>query len=488
MLQRPLWAAYTQGSRDRSGNNLDLVTLTTQTGAVADGEINGPGATFDATYGNLNTPADTFDDDAHDPLTPFTPLQALRSRRAPDLYNTIVPINLYNVREGWFNSSLDVNQVYERGMTSLVEINMKNLARWLDGVYDANLLAGTNAVSANINGAGGYVVYVSDRRGDRVKQERDFTGATVNTTNGMVDNEDIYGPNGALDVGEDVITSGFDVALGVNKSGSLQKDTNELPDLGGQWGNLDRAGRANTLMSWMNASNYFRRGVRLINAESLVTTQAANKLTSSKGITISTENPVYLWGNYNTAGVSSIPATTSTLNDGGFLGPQVPSSIVSDSFSPLSRTWFDALSALYPEAYSGTTIYREADAGATDVAQGTAVRAAIIAGTTLSALNGNPGRNAAGEKLCGGIHNFPRFLEMWTWGFQHAWSYSGSLAPLYRSTQNIAQFEDDTIPIYTPPRRNWSFDNTFRAPNRLPPGTPVFQYVEVTGFRQKVSG
>ena len=496
-LQRPLWAAYLQGSRDRTGNNLNLVTLLTQTGTLADGEINNAGATFDATYGQLNTPAATFDDDTHDPLTPFTPTPALRSRRPPDVFNSIVPINIYNVREGWYSSQMDPFQVYERGMVNLVEINMKNLARWVDGVYDGNLLNSTAAISANIDDRDGYVVYISDRRGDRVKTERNYAGATVNTTNGLVDNEDIYGPNNLLDAGEDVITAGFDLALGANKSGTLQKDTNELPDTGNAWGNLDRPLRARNLMSWTNPNNYFRRAIRLMNAERLVTTQGANKLTTTKGITIAAENAVFVWGNYNTEGVAAIPATGSTLNDGGFYGAQVPTSIACDAFSPLSRTWFDALSVLYPEGtnagvtgYSGgaTQIYREADVGAADVTQGTAVRSAILAGTTLSQLNGIPGRDASGEKLYGGIHNFPRFMEQWNWSAEHAWSYSGSLVPLFRSTQMMAQWENDTPVIYTPPRRNWSFDSTFRVPNRLPPGTPLFQYVEITGFRQKISG
>ena len=487
-LQRPLWAAYLQGSRDRSGGNLDLVTLDTQTGVLADGEINGPGATFDATYGQLNTPADAFDDDPHNPITPFTPTQAIRNRRPSDLYNEIVPINFYDVREGWFQSSLDPAQVYERGMMGVVELNMKNLARWVDGVYDANLLSGSNAVSANIKDTDGYVVYFSDRRGDRVKQERNAAGVNINTANGAVDNEDIYGPNGVLDVGEDVITNGFDVALGLDKAGSLQKDTNELPDLGNQWGNLDRPGRARDLMSWTNPNNYFRRALRLFNGERLVTTQGAGKLASAKGVTVAAENPVLIWGNYNTAGVGSIPVNGSTLNDGSYLGPQVPASIACDAISPLSRTWFDALSVLYPEAVNGPTIYREADVGAADVTQGTAVRAAIMAGSTRSEISGAPGRNAAGEKIAGGIHNFPRFLEMWTWTSQHAWSYTGSLAPLFHSTQKVSQYEDAGTPIYTPPRRNWSFDDTFRTPNRLPPGTPIFQYVELTGFRQKIAG
>jgi hypothetical protein len=496
-LQRPLWAAYTQASRDRSGNNLDLVTLSNQTGSVADGEINDAGATFEALYGYLNTPSAAFDDDPHDPLAPFTPLQATRSRRPAGTYNQIVPLNIYNVREGWHHSSMNEFNVYERGMTGMVELNMRNLARWLDGVYDANLLNGTNAVSANISDADGYIVYFSDRRGDRVKQERDYAGATVNTTNGTVDNEDIYGSNGALDNGEDVITAGFDVALGANKAGTLQKDTNELPDIGTQWDNTNRSGRARNLMAWANPNNYFRRSLRLVNGERLVTNQAAGQLNATKGITVSAENIVFLAGNYNTSGVTSIPVSGSTLNDGGFTGAQIPASIVGDAFSPLSRTWFDALSVLYPEGTDGgvngltvgaTNIYRLADVGLTDISQGTAVRAAILAGATVSALDAVPGRDAGGQKLCGGVINYPRFLEIWNWSDTRAWSYAGSFTPLFRSTQNMAQWENSTPVIYMPPRRNWSFDTTFRVPNRLPPGTPVFQYVEVTGFRQKITG
>jgi len=37
-----------------------------------------------------------------------------------------------------------------------------------------------------------------------------------------------------------------------------------------------------------------------------------------------------------------------------------------------------------------------------------------------------------------------------------------------------------------PPRRAWSFDPTFLDPNRLPPGTPFFQYIQATGFRQVI--
>jgi hypothetical protein len=76
-------------------------------------------------------------------------------------------------------------------------------------------------------------------------------------------------------------------------------------------------------------------------------------------------------------------------------------------------------------------------------------------------------------------------LELWNLnGIIRSWNYTGSFVPLFRSTQALSQWENDTAVIYMPPRRNWSFDSTFLSPDKLPPGTPFFQYVQATGFRQ----
>ena len=488
-LQRPLWAAYVQGSRDRRGNSFTLTNLTRNYQSIADGELSNPAALFYANRGFINTTESAANEDG----------ATLARDAAPSgTYNAIVPINVYNVREGWVRSTLNEYDIYTRGVTSVVEINMRNLGRWLDGVYDANLLAGTNAVSTNINGEEGYVVYVSDRRGDRVKAEYLSNGTSFASTNGIVDNEDIYGPNGTLDAGEDVIDFGWNVG-GASKKGTLQKDTLELPDAGTvccapsvtNAPVADRLTRSNAVLSTFNANNYFRRGVRLFDGETLSTSAASGKLSPTKGITVTSENIVYVWGNYNTTGVASIPSGGSTLNDGGYTGAQVPASIVCDAIFPLSRTWFDASSALYPEGSSnarnlGGEAYRMADEGASTT-EGTAVRAAIIAGTTVSALTQTPGRDADGLRRNGGIINYPRFQETWNLnGTTNTWSYTGSFVPLYRSTQALSNWENDTSVIYMPPRRNWSFDSTYLTPNKLPPGTPFFQYVQSTGFRQSL--
>ncbi len=154
-------------------------------------------------------------------------------------------------------------------------------------------------------------------------------------------------------------------------------------------GYSDRLARAMAVMQ--HPVSYFRRSVRLFDGSKLSLSGTSGKLSKTKGITIASENMVYIWGNFNTTGISSIPADGSTLNDGtGFTGSQVPASIVSDAFFPLSKTWFDGLPAMRPEGSSNArnlygTAYRMADANSSLVSEGTAVRAGIIAGTTLQA-------------------------------------------------------------------------------------------------------
>lgn len=514
-LQRPLWAAFTQGSRDASGLtnpalNGDpaytncLTDILTKTRKGADGEIKVGGGypAMDATYGYLTNlvddtvsgtqpirsdmPGGIPDDGVCAASTNPVQCQLLSDWGTTDWdknrnWNAIVPINVYNIREGRINTSLASGNVYERGITNVIEINMRNLARWVDGVFDNNLLQSTGAISANIASPDGYTLYISDRRGDDVKSMT-VNGSTFNATNGMVDNEDIYGPNGALDPGEDV-----------QQTNALVKDLNELPDpavltaVSPGYG-TDAKKRAITVNGWINLDSsginhkMFRNSVRLFNGENLQISGATGKLSQTKGISVSSENMVYIWGNYNTTGIDVAPPDgVSCLNDNSgvchYLGNQVPTSIVCDAFFPLSKTFFDSETSMYPDDFSK----RSADRSPT-VAQESSVRAAIIAGNNLSALAATPdaGNSASGEsRLSGGMHNFPRFLEDW----QARWNFVGSLIPLYHSTQAIGQYNAESS-IYGPPIRNWAFDITFTTPSRLPPGTPLFQYIQPTGFKQ----
>jgi hypothetical protein len=483
-LQRPLWAAFVQGSRDATASQNtapdgtkyfnNLVDIADKTYIAADGELETtPGPIQDGTYGYLTN---LVDDDGVQPeradSTPYLDMSdwGTAGWNNSKRWNAIVPINIYNVREGCITAA-NCGEVFERGITSVVEVNMKNLARWVSGVYDENILKGTSAVSTNIADRGGYTLYISDRRGDKVKPMFGPSGAPINSTNGMVDNEDIYGPNNQLDNGEDV-----------QETGALIKDTSELPDpaiLAGSYG-ADTTKRALTVAVWSNP-NIFRRSVRLFNGEDLQV--PGGPLSPTKGISVSTENMIYIWGNYNTTGINLAPPDgTSSLNDLSetyhYLGDQIPASIIADAFFPLSKTWSDNASAMYP----GDLSRRLADRSLPAVTDETSIRTAIIAGNNLSALAGNPdaGNTGAGEsRLNGGMHNFPRFLERW----RRRWNFVGSLVPLYHSSQALGQYNADST-IYSPPIRNWAFDSSFLNPDMLPPSTPQFQYIQPTAFRQ----
>jgi len=502
-LQRPLWAAFTQGSRDSStasptpnpARNGDpayansLTDIVNKTRIAADGQVTS--SVTQAPAGYLTGILDDTASGSQPQRSDVPPALGITSF-ASSMWNSIVPINVYNVREGHLKTSLTQNAVYERGITNIVEINMRNLARWMDGVYDQNLLANTSAVSANIGKPDGYILYVSDRRGDRVRAMIDSSGANINSSNGMADNEDIYGPNGVLDPGEDV-----------QGTGALVKDTNELLDatsaLAGTSGldSVARFQRALAVGAWTNliggagtdANNhkYFRGAVRLFNGENLQVAGTAGKLSTTLGITVATENMAYTWGNYNTTGINQAPAVgQASLNDPAsasrYTGNQVPASIVCDAFFPVSKTWFDSSSAINPDDYT----QRQADRALPGTTSETAVRTGIIAGNNLSALSGTPdAENAADSRLSGGLHNFPRFLEDWLSGSRR-WNFVGSFVPLYHSTQALGPwwYIQSGVSLYGAPQRNWAFDSTFLQGDRLPPGTPLFQYIEPTGFRQ----
>jgi hypothetical protein len=533
-LQRPLWAAYMQGGRDRKGDsthhnylNYFLDTSVSSRRCIADGEIL-KSVNFNAA-GYIYALDTGLDDDTASTTGPCLPTSGTMSRddqfsTTSGSLNKIVPISVYNVREGRIDeTNLSATSVYERGIVGVVDINMRNLARWVDGAFDNNLLRGTNAVSTNIDGSDGYVVYISDRRGDRVKQERNAVNLVINTTNGLVDNEDVYGYNqnngDTPNPGEDVIDAGYDPVKLKNKKDSLQIDLKELPSPAAisipspsptPPTNVAASTftRSVTVSEWYLPANhpaptsntatapgyYFRRAVRLLNGEDLKITGGTGKLSATKGITVSTENMVFIWGNYNTTGISGQPTNGSTPNDGStnsYQGNQIPAAIVSDAFFPLSKTWYDALPSLYPEGADN----RIADAGSTSdssaitTGQETSVRAGIISGTTMSAMVGTTAPTDYLVWLNGGVHNFPRFLE--TWGnpvaatpWSKRWNYVGSFILLYNSTQAVGPYSVENSVVYYPPKRNWGFDITFNDPKKLPPGTPQFQYIEATGFRQ----
>lgn len=358
------------------------------------------------------------------------------------------PIKMFDTREGLHNDDFDTavygNQVPSNGTMSLVDIDVANLRRFVNGNFDGlfpagtpyALAAGQTLRSTAIPVNNGWIVYVSDRRGDK-----DFDGE--------YDMEDIFGAgagnDGLLQTGEDF-----------NRDGILQMDYG----VGGEatrYNNLVPPDVAATI-DWY----YYRRGVRLINGSRL-----PEALTT--GLTLASENGIYVKGNYNATGVLngaglSQPSDYIPYNVAG----QSPASVVGDSVTILSNAWTDGRSFRYPFSLANR------------VASETTVRMGIISGDGLGSLEALPNQGGGDRNMTGGVHNFKRFLE--NWGGTRL-NYCGSLINLYNSRNNNGAFKC-CVKVYSPPTRNWIFDTSFLDPARLPPGTPSFQFVQITGFQR----
>ncbi len=366
------------------------------------------------------------------------------------------PIKMFDAREGIYNDGMNLSSAYgsnvpSAGVMSVLDIDVANLRKFLNGNFDANMpnatlfhaAMGRSLAGTDIPDANGWVLYVSDRRGDY-----DFDGE--------YDMEDIYGNNdGILQYGEDV-----------NNNGTLEADySNEAVRYTGSGNHVPKSIAATI------DHTYYRRAVRLINGTQLPGQYDSSTPTNTKGFTVASENAIYTLGNYNATGISSVgnpTPSTSYLPQNTF--DHVPASIVGDAVTILSNKWTDGNG--FKNAFNKNN----------RTASETTVRYAIMSGDARSSLieAGEPNQGGGDVQLTGGVHNFKRTLEKWS---GKRLNYAGSLINLYNARNNTAAFKCCSK-VYSPPTRNWVFDTSFLDPNRLPPGTPYFQTIQLTGFQR----
>jgi hypothetical protein len=158
----------------------------------------------------------------------------------------------------------------------------------------------------------------------------------------------------------------------------------------------------------------------------------------SLGLTVATPNPLYVQGNFNAQGTDV--GKNETVN-------ARPASLVGDSINILSTAWSDANSTL------GVSSRKAGD---------TTVNAAILSGIVPSGKG----------YYSGGVENFPRFLE--DWGGKTL-TYNGSMVAMFNSL--IATAPWGSADVYSPPARNWAFDQNYIDATKLPPGTPEVRAV-----------
>lgn len=379
------------------------------------------------------------------------------------------PIEMFDSREGIAQETgvsvtdLGTDTVSYNGVMSVIDVDVANLRKFLRGDYDGQFPNGL--MSTQVPRDRGWLLYVSDRRGDR-------------DNDGEYDMEDVYGPNdNILQLPEDT-----------NGNGVLDVDFT--------WEAARYSDTANGDVAAFFDHKYYRRAVRLINGSQL----PGDK---NNGFTLASENGVYIFGNYNATGVATYgtPTPASDYQPGAVTAAgapwivdntQVPSSVVADAVTILSNPW-NGTAGWSDGASFGAPIYcRTVAAGGSLAvnypgrpARETTVRTAILQGDTISSILDTPNQGGLySERLNGSINNFKRFLEDWRATSVPNVNYAGSLINLFNSRNSNGAFKYGSARVYNAPNRNWVFDDSFLDATRLPPGTPFFQYLQVTGFQR----
>ncbi len=359
------------------------------------------------------------------------------------------PNVLYDTREGALRGTVSKTEynVYLGGVMHYVELDVNNLTRWFRGLTGTGI--GVNAIHDT-----GYVVYFSDRRTNK-NLAGDETGEYG--FEDVVNSADSYygAPNGIMEPAEDV-----------NSNGKLEDYAATKQVLSpNNWGNPTLYSTTVTAsVARKNRAIYFRRALKIVNGATIDLGKDSDNI--PYGLSIAAENPIYVQGNYNED------------NQDFATGNHVASSIIGDAVTLLSNNWNDRYSFNCPH-----TMYATCQ-GALNLtgrkANDTWYRMAVISGKGKSFEY--PAGRYQDFGTDGGVHNFLRFLENWGGS---SLNYRGSIVSLYYNQQGVGTYKcGDNDIVYSPPTREYKFDEEFLDPKLLPPHTPHFKDINITGFTQ----
>ncbi len=229
-------------------------------------------------------------------------------------------------------------------------------------------------------------------------ENRDYPPGTISSTTGtnLKNNRE----------GEYITTTNIDLGKLANVSGAISPVTgqpypNNLP--------------SNGLLYATTSGGTNEPGIRLVNG---------TRIARNGGLTVVSNDPVYIQGDYNTVN-------------------EQPTSVIGDALNLLSNSWTDPKSKLALDSR---------------VATQTTVNCAFIAGvdtTTSGQYNG-------------GLENYPRLHEKWT---GVTLNIKGSFVELWHSAIATGAWAYGA-PQYTAPLRNWIYNTDFNDPAKLPPFTP----------------
>ena len=391
---------------------------------------------------------------------------------------------------------------------NLVEIDVGNLMQWFAGNIATSGKWAFNGPDA-LNNAG-YLVYTSDRRMNCSDGTYDAEGACAGTETGEFGNEDIINPsvtNGAPNGALDTCTAGVTACPPEDVDGDGVFRTygayahpittfNNVSPTGvtvggaaatGKWSAIISAVantatenpafvRLTTNQAQINSVVVFRRGLRLVNGmvgnlPPLANSQAAACSGGlNGGFTVTSENPIYVQGDYNASQANAFTDVSTQCH--------VPAAVMGDAVTLLSDSWT-------PGAQTGNgdqNSFANPTNSGNRVATSTYYRMAVMSGKTSAFPKPSWGINDTGTD--GGVHNFLRYDE--NWGGQTL-NYLGSMASFYLSRQGTGIYKYGIgNTTYQPPTRNYTFDVDFQNINKLPPGTPRFTDVNALSYSQAI--
>ncbi|HXY09102.1 MAG TPA: hypothetical protein VEI52_14770 [Terriglobales bacterium] len=402
------------------------------------------------------------------------------------------PINFYDAREGEPSDTITGdNSCTPLGVMNAVELDVGNLAQWLAG----NI--GTTGSLVNYTNQNGYIFYFSDRRG-MLPNPNGTQTVPAGQISGDAGFEDVVNastanraPDGSLEPipagktisPEDANLNGLldnfgaqNLGLGLGYVGANYTATNSVNYLVNNPAPADPYLVGNRIAQCSVAQNVWTSGARHVlklvdggmsNAGVTYLPHMPVAYASNwGGFTVGSENPVYVYGDYNTFDTDTAWNSPSVDENPAAAG------IVADTITLLSKNWVDWNSILSsPTQPSGNR-----------VAATTYYRMALASGDVQAFPH--PAWASGNQYPIGtdgGVGNFLRFLETWN---GQTLNYIGSMVNLYFSTYNTGIFKCCNYAVYSPPTRNYNFDTDFTTFQNLPPGTPMFRDIDNLSYRQ----
>jgi hypothetical protein len=399
---------------------------------------------------------------------------------------------MYDPREGEFahGTTRNVNSCAVGGLMNVVELDMDNLRKWLNGTSPFNGGSGTSVENVSQNG---YIVYFSDRRGMQKPPSAAFLDGEYGYEPVVDAGHTTWSPHGfESSDGSEISVSSAQTAMGGSAAGEDINGTTFSVNGGGD-GRIASHGRFHLGDGFGAANLVWPTGY---SGTSLTDSPAAriaacgqvgqsNQVTGTRhalklvdgstghlpmttsgtpqGITIASEQPVYVEGNYNADSTNG-----SNWSASGYT--HSAAAVIADAVTLLSNN-FDDRNTYF---YDPNSIPAVRNAGSTYF------RVAIASGKNRPFFQ--PGFGAGDYGTDGGVHNFIRYLENWGGVTSH---YRGSLVSMFYARYANGIYGNPQV--YSPPTRDYSFDTDFLNPTNLPPGTPRLQDINNLSFHQDLS-